>query len=369
MRIWIFVILLPLIAGAAFIFYAPFCPEVAVFSVKKGCAIDAVMGTATILPKEDIILYATVEGKIAQLAFSPSNPWQVVHKDQVLVEWDKSEVESMVERLEKDRQWVETKQQTPSLYAIEMEAIQRELVDAKRQSMQDAYLQKIEKLNQDNARLEALAKQEAMQYQERLNIINADLQALYKKREAMTIKSPIKGLTTAVYAVEGDWVKPGDPLMQIISEEKWIQASLDEGDAQGVAPGQIATLYLSQHPQNALQGRVKAVAPVADPNTRRRMVVIEADLNQQDFVSGTTGQVSIAKSERKESLLVPRRALLDNQLVVINDGHIHFQPVQVGFRGLHYAEILGGVAEGQLVVVDNLHLYREGQKIKIGKSL
>lgn len=366
MRIWIFFILIPLIASIAFVFYAPLQPEVSVFQVKKGCAIDAVMGIATILPKEEATLYALVEGKIQSLAIKPQQPWQSVEKDQILAEWDKDIVEESIRSLQKEQQLWESKQQMPSVYLVEIEGIRRELADLKRQNLSEAQMQKIDRLTQDEKRLQVMAEQERVQYAERLSALNNELKILHKQCNDMVVKSPFKGMTTAIYVNDQSWVKPGDPLMQIVSDEKWIQASFDEADVQDLVSGQMATLYFHQSP---IQGRVQAIAPVADPNTRRRMVIIEADLSNPQLVSGMTGQVSIAKSERKESLLVPRRALLDQQLVIVEEGRIHFQPVQVGFRGLHYAEILSGVAEGQSIIVDNLHLYHENQRVKIGKTL
>ena len=88
------------------------------------------------------------------------------------------------------------------------------------------------------------------------------------------------------------------------------------------------------------------------------------DLPPEKLVPGLTGEVTIKIDERKSDTIVPRRALRNNQLLVVSGGRIELRNVKVGYVALNEAEILSGVKKGELVVSDELDQFQPGDRVR-----
>jgi multidrug efflux pump subunit AcrA (membrane-fusion protein) len=74
--------------------------------------------------------------------------------------------------------------------------------------------------------------------------------------------------------------------------------------------------------------------------------------------------VSIVLGERKDATLVPRLALRGNQLFVVRDGRVEARSVKLGFTSLTDVEVLQGVKPGEIVIVDELDRFHDGQRVR-----
>ncbi len=365
MRFWLFAILLPLAAGAAAFWAWPFRPVVKVVSVQRGRAVDAVTGTVCVMAARDLTLRAEVPGRVTQVCLSPGMGGVKVGIADSVALLDTSEIEGQITLLTAQARGAAEREKMGSTYDLELQNIRREMSDLERFSANDSAAQgRLEKLQRDAQRLKILAEQEGINRREDSASFAAKLALLKAEQGRMNFRSPIEGLVAEAFVTPGDWVSVGAPILRILSNEKLIQASLDEADVRGVEPGQPVLVYLSARPGEVLRGRVGALSPMADPQTRRRLLYVTLDVaDDSTLVPGMTGQMSLTRAERPESLLVPRRALLGDKVLTVQGGQVKPQVVEVGFRGLHYAEIVAGLDEGQSIIVDNLHMYRDGQRV------
>ena len=114
--------------------------------------------------------------------------------------------------------------------------------------------------------------------------------------------------------------------------------------------------------------RVQRVLPNADPETQQYTVYLRLEEGEDMLRSGLTGEVSIIKNRRDDTLLVPRRALMGNFLFVVEDGKVSMRRVHTGFVGLNQAEITHGVKEGELVVADEIDRFRDGDNVQVMRA-
>src|SRR5262249_7929444 len=77
-----------------------------------------------------------------------------------------------------------------------------------------------------------------------------------------------------------------------------------------------------------------------------------------NLMVGMTGEMNIITGVHQNALLVPTRALLVDQALVVNGGIVHPRTVNVGFRTLDFAEALSGLAEGDHVIVADQGQFR-----------
>jgi RND family efflux transporter MFP subunit len=183
------------------------------------------------------------------------------------------------------------------------------------------------------------------------------------KLTLMTIVSPIDGVISEVNAGAGDLVNPGSPIARITSNERIVEARVSEENFAGVRVGQRATVRFLQHGGMLYNASVAKILPEADPQTQRYRVHIDVVIEPEKLVPGITGEASITLEERPNALVVPRTALLGNSVFVVADGRVERRRVEVGYRALNAVEILSGIAEGDLVVVEDLDRLRDGDRV------
>jgi multidrug efflux pump subunit AcrA (membrane-fusion protein) len=125
-----------------------------------------------------------------------------------------------------------------------------------------------------------------------------------------------------------------------------------------------AKLQLYAYRTRTFTARVTSVQPAADPTTQRYTVVLEMEKPPDNLMVGMTGEMNIITGAHENALLVPTRALLVDQALVVNGGIVHARTVKVGFRTLDFAEALSGVEEGSRVIVSDQDKFHPGEPVR-----
>src|SRR5438093_12479443 len=112
-----------------------------------------------------------------------------------------------------------------------------------------------------------------------------------------------------------------------------------------------AKVQLYAYRTRTFAARVTSGQPAADPTTQRYTVVLEMENPPDNLMVGMTGEMNIVTGAHENALLVPTRALLVDQALVVNGGIVHARTVKVGFRTLDFAEALSGLEEGSSVIM------------------
>ena len=88
-------------------------------------------------------------------------------------------------------------------------------------------------------------------------------------------------------------------------------------------------------------------------------------------MAGMTGEMNIITGRHENALLVPTRALLVDQVLVVAAAWSKARTVKVGYRTLEFSEALEGLEEGARVIVADQDKLRPGQFVrqrKVGRS-
>ncbi|MBX6325256.1 MAG: hypothetical protein IRY93_04380, partial [Chthoniobacterales bacterium] len=110
--------------------------------------------------------------------------------------------------------------------------------------------------------------------------------------------------------------------------------------------------------------RVTSVQPAADPTTQRYTVVLEMENPPDNLMVGMTGEMNIVTGAHQNALLVPTRALLVDQALVVERGIVQPRTVKVGYRTLDFSEALSGLAEGDRVIIADQDKFRAGEPVR-----
>ena len=177
----------------------------------------------------------------------------------------------------------------------------------------------------------------------------------------VTITSPISGVIQTLDVRAGMTVAQGQTLAQVTGiGTVWLNAAVPEAQAGSVRVGQSASATLTAFPGETFSGRIIAILPTAQADSRTVTVRIELANRGGRLRPGMFAQV-ILGGTGSTALLVPSEAVIrtgTRTLVMLATGNGRYQPAEVrtGREGGGQTEILEGLALGEKVVASGQFL-------------
>lgn len=335
--------------------------EVGVSSVVRGAAVNAVSGVVEVRAERSVELRVEVGGRVVESRLVLGG---AVEAGDWLLRLDDSDLRRSLERVRIDLEAEEALGAVGSLlrhdWAEAREDLVRKEEDAGRVSARELEVQR-RKL----ARLEDEMRREEIGERRRVRALRNEMQRLEEELAKTAVVSPVAGVVVEILAFPGDVLVPRGLVVKILSNERVVEANLNEENFAGVAVGQSATVRFLSYGGRLFPARVLQVLPAADPQTQRYSVLLEVEMASELMVPGITGEVSIVLGERAEALVIPRRALQGREVFVVREGRVEARTVDRGFISLNQVEVLGGLDEGDQVVVEKLDRLRDGDRVRI----
>lgn len=180
-------------------------------------------------------------------------------------------------------------------------------------------------------------------------------------RGMTTIRSPIGGVIQTLDARAGVTLAPGQTLAQVNGlGTVWLNAAVPEVRTSAVKVGQTANAELAGFPGERFTGRVIAVLPTTQADSRTLTVRIELRNPGGRLRPGMFATVHLGGTS-DTALLVPSEAVIrtgKRTLVMLADGKGHFRPgeVRIGREASGQTEILAGLTPGEKVVASGQFL-------------
>lgn len=172
-----------------------------------------------------------------------------------------------------------------------------------------------------------------------------------------TLRAPVAGVLLSRNVEPGDIVQPGMALMTLSPDgPAQLVIDIDEKNLHLLALGQRARASADAFADRVFDAGVAYINPGVD--LQRGTVEVKLDVAdpapwlRQDMTVSVDVQVAL----RRQAVLVPLDAVADpagaSPWVARIDGRrVHRRPVRLGLRSAGFAEVLGGLAEGDLVAV------------------
>lgn len=177
----------------------------------------------------------------------------------------------------------------------------------------------------------------------------------------VTITTPISGTIRTLDARVGAALSTGQTLAQVNGlGTVWLNAAVPEAQAGDVRIGQNASAILATFPGETFSGRVIAILPTAQADSRTLTVRIELANRDGRLRPGLFARVSLTGG-LESTLLVPSEAVIrtgTRTLVMLaaGDGRYHPAEVRIGRENGGQTEILAGLSPGEKVVTSGQFL-------------
>jgi len=216
---------------------------------------------------------------------------------------------------------------------------------------------------QASARAQTRANEETgsdlVQAQAQLAVAQATTQAAQARLAQTTLVAPADAQVLLRDVEPGQIVQPGKALLSLALEgPTQISAQVDERFLDQLQTGQTARVVADAFAGEPLAARVLSIAPSVDAQRGAIEVKLALDAPAPAFLrEDMTVSVEVETARRDKALVLPlaalRTALPDGSAAVMVDdaGVARSRAVKLGLRTLDAAEVLDGLAEGDVVLI------------------
>lgn len=190
------------------------------------------------------------------------------------------------------------------------------------------------------------------------------------------VRAPFTGVVSQRLAQVGEWVNPGDGLVELVATEglrfdfripQTYFARLDENTR--------VDLTLDAVPDEVVAGRVQSIVPVKDPGARTFLLrVVTREQHRLPVTPGMSARAAVRIDAGRQAVVVPRDAVLmypDGRktvwVVVQEDGNavVHEKRIQAGLEFDGLVEVQDGLEAGLDVVTRGNEALRDGETVTV----
>ena len=188
------------------------------------------------------------------------------------------------------------------------------------------------------------------------------------------IRAPFDGIVYALPVQQGNYVAPGQLLLQEADLGKVrLRAFVDEPDVGRLLPGQKIEVKWDGLPGRVWKGSLTAVPSTIQLFGTRNVGEITTELDNADFklLPNTNVTVEVITAEHENVLVAPREAVrMDASkpyVYRVGDNELHRREVQTSLSNLTQVEVTGGLKDNDLLALGPLNNkpMRDGQPVKV----
>ena len=189
----------------------------------------------------------------------------------------------------------------------------------------------------------------------------ASVERTGRPHNVITISTPTGGVIKTLNVRAGMTMTAGQTLAEVNGlGTVWLNAAVPEAIAGPLKPGQTVQATLTAFPGETLSGRVSAILPETQADSRTLTVRIELPNRGGRLRPGMFATVSFGGSAQP-ALLVPSEALIRTGkrtlvMIALDKGRYRPAEVQTGRESGGDTEILAGLCEGEKIVASGQFL-------------
>jgi len=208
--------------------------------------------------------------------------------------------------------------------------------------------------------------------QARYENIKAQKARIEESRSDYVITAPWGGIVSKVMVVEGDFVPPRTPLVEIFDPASLVvRFAIPESESQNVhiGNGHSISITLDAYPGKIFPGRIIRIYPKLDPSTRTRL--IEALLPKDiPMTPGLFARIKMKVETHDNVVVVPTQAIIVNvkgerTAFIIQEGKALSRQVSTGIEADGLIEITKGIKPGEQVVIAGNEKLRDAMAVKV----
>jgi len=183
------------------------------------------------------------------------------------------------------------------------------------------------------------------------------------------VTAPFDGHIVGRMVDIGQNISAGAPLFTISDFNPLLaRVYVPSKEFKKLMPDQPVELILDST-KNKLQGMIKLISPIIDPASGTIKITVQIMSYPAGTRPGDFAEINIVTEKRLGTVLVPKSAVFTERgeriAFIAVESAAERRIVEVGFEDDLNAEILSGIAQGELVVIKGQHSLKHGDHLKI----
>ena len=303
-------------------------------AAKKAAAVESSATETAVVERSDLSMTVDASGSIvprAEIGLAFTTGGRVA--ETLVTEGEQVEAGQLLLRLDtQDLEW-----------QVEQARLSVSIAEYDLSDMRDDYYEESDQVKRSKAKLEQA---------------QVSLQQAEWRLEQATLKAPINGIVTALFVESGEMANSGQTVI-ILSDlaNLDVDVNLDETDVARIEMGMTVVVTVDAFPGVEVSGEVIEIAPTADVQSGVVLYPVTVRLDPTDLPlrSGMTVNVMFTLEERKDTLVVPFRAVETEggqaYLTRVTVSGTERVAVTMGLITDTQIEILSGIEEGDVITV------------------
>ncbi len=209
---------------------------------------------------------------------------------------------------------------------------------------------------------------------QQLEVARANRQRYSALNDYARITAPYDGVVTWRFSDTGALVQAGtssstgSPVVTLAQVDVLrLRIPVPESLAAKVKVGDTADVHVQATGEH-FTGKVARLTGALDPSTRTMQVEIDVPNDKYKLAPGMYADVQLQVQSHKDALTVPMQAVQRNNgkvwvLLVDSQDRVQLRDIQTGVEDPTRVEVLGGLAEGDRVIVGNFASYQPGETV------
>ena len=229
------------------------------------------------------------------------------------------------------------------------------------------------------------AKAESDSARAAIEIANAERQQYMLEVNRQNVVAPISGNVLMIYKHEGAYVQGGTPLILIGDFEKlFFSMTLEDINANYIKVGDSVTIEFNEKSlqkaydteyaagnlgnSETITAVIREINPPLNEKAKIRRVLWEVDNRARILEAMTYNDIKIQTNSGNNCLTVPLAAMTDSEnnsvFVVNSENKIEKRNVTTGANDGQNIEIIGGLQENEVVVLESFAGLEDGLKVE-----
>ena len=189
-----------------------------------------------------------------------------------------------------------------------------------------------------------------------LKVAEANLQVAKTRLSKTKIIAPFDGIVGARKVSVGTFLRTGQEITQLANlDQIRVSFSVPERYLGQLKRNAEVSVYSSVYPGYEVKGKIIAIEPILDSETRNVQVVAKVFNPGRKFHPGMSANVAVVLNERPGALTIPNEAVFANGnqslvYIVKPDSTVAPVPVALGLQLPDVVEVIQGLKDGMQVV-------------------
>jgi membrane fusion protein (multidrug efflux system) len=189
----------------------------------------------------------------------------------------------------------------------------------------------------------------------------------------ISLSSPFNGYVSRRYVSSNALVQVSAPLISVEDlSSTYLSVDLPSLYLEEVKIGDRVLIHFLSFPDDVFEGRIATINPTVSQETQTVTLNVSFPNKNQEVKDGMFAVVDIVSSTHKNTLVVPKDALLfdpdtgrEYVMVVGQDSIARAVTVTTGYEEDGKVEILHGLNQGQLVITQGNYALADGTAVKV----